>query len=251
MRFMLNDPAGLSEAAKAGMPDYKPMELTLQAGGQAETQRHNVVEEGQGQQRIALEQNAGQRAATKQERDFSVQQAAADTNLKNLVQQNDFLRTAIDRVLKNPDLKYVTGRLGMVSPNALTLINPKLGNLAQDIEQITGSRVNSILQATRQASANGASGFGQFQQFEHDMLAAIDSLKRSRTTEEFKSNLADVNTKLDNLEHNLADAYKTTYKTDAPSAYPDLPAGSHYMGHSKSTGKPYYRLPDGSIKLQQ
>lgn len=203
---------------------------------------------------LELKRNADARERRTAER-IAEEKALEKRNVKardtvayqTVVQSVERTQAVVESLLNDKNLPVVTGRGGLLPKNAAAAINPEWANTINDIEQVTSTRINEMLQSIRQAVPTGASGYGQFQQFEKEMFQAIQGLDRTRDPKDFRNKLAEMDKLISEYKQSAGNIFTQTHGEPAPPAYEGLPAGTRYMGIDKETNQPYYRTPDGKF----
>jgi hypothetical protein len=152
---------------------------------------------------------------------------------------------SVDKLLSNPGLDKILGAKSYT--NALAIRGGPAKEALNELEGIKSKLVNDNLQAIRDASANGASGYGSFTEKELEVVKGyIANLDPSGDPQEFKNKLGIVKKEMQNMADRAASRYEAA---TGKSAYEGLPTGSRKIG--TSGGKAVYRLPDGSMVQAQ
>lgn len=220
------DHAGIATMAGALKPDYEGERVDLEKQGLVVRQRQAAVDEEK-EKRLAREKEVERNAQ------FSKDKAAHEM----VGTAADRMVSAVDSIIKHPGLRSITGFSAMTNPLAVPGSNA-YGAL-KELESLRAKVVNDTLQSVRQASANGASGYGQFTEKELEIVASyVASLDPG--SPDFVKNLEQVKKYAEEIRSRADNLYEGS---TGKSAIEGLPPGSRMIG--TSGGKKVYQLPDG------
>lgn len=239
-----------------GLPEVKldsKGELEFTAKPNYEQQRIDIQ-----RNELGLKRNEGVR----QEKELSLRQRAADQLAQEKARQTAETkakdRAAFDTVhssavsaerltnelLKNPGFNQIFGRTGgLISPR---LLSGDAMNAAASLETLKAKMLNDTLQAIRQASANGASGYGQLDKTEGENLKQlVATLERAQTPEHARQSLKKIQEHLRKISARSQDVYEQTYKE---GAFKGKPVGTRIKRFGTLNGKTVIEYSNGEIE---
>ena len=204
------------------------------------------------QQEFQLKQQAEARqlakdnlAATKDQREV-IAKKATDRAAFDMVSTNaKSLSKSAEELLQAPGLDRIFGAMGgLISPR---LLGGEARNAAANLETLKAKIMNDTLQAIRQSSANGASGYGQLDRNEGENLKQmIATLERSVTPSEVRKSLKEIADHARLIEKRAQAVYETQH---GKISMKELPQGSKQVG--TKNGVPVYETPDGQRFIKE
>lgn len=244
---------GKTKQLQSVTPRYVP-EFTMGSDGLKMNIKPNYEEQrigneqvriGQEQQGLSIRQQQADTEAERErriarEKELEVKgQFAKDKAAHSAVTSAaDRMEQAVDSLIKHPGLRSITGLSAITNPMAVPGSNA-YGAL-RDLESLKAKIVNDTLQAIREASRNGASGYGQFTEKElqvvMDYVTSLDPGKP-----DFVKGLEQVKDYAKSIRQRSSTLYE---ESTGKSSVEGLPPGSRMIGISG--GKKVYQLPDGS-----
>lgn len=203
LRFMFGDPAGISEAAKATAPDYEGEKLRLEAGrldvsqGElAESQKRTGIQQQQAntaQQNADTQKSEEARKAERAKQDRTGELAKLQKSHDTISNAMQHAEKQIDQLLNDKGLQGITGKAAMT--NFLAIPGSDAYGALAKLKSIQSKLINDTLQAVRQGSSSGASGYGQFTEKELEVIKTyLDNLDPGRP--DFREALEGVKTRL-------------------------------------------------------
>lgn len=238
---MGGDYAGALEGFAGAMkPEVrKPGDIIIGPDG-----RQHQIPDPLGERRVAadeagvnIRQQTEQRQAQVAQREASGQLAKDRAAYTTVTAATGGIKTKVDELLSDPGLEGLEGLWGAVGqiPGSVAY------DTRQNLESLKSEIANTLLQAVRNASANGASGYGQFTEKELGVIQSmVAPIKPGMTDKALRASLMKIRNYMDTLEGQATKLYEDAH---GKSPIEGLPAGARQIG--TSGGKPVYETPDG------
>lgn len=238
---MGGDYAGALEGFAGAMkPEVrKPGDIIIGPDG-----RQHQIPDPLGERRVAadeagvnIRQQTEQRQLQTTQRESSAQLAKDRAAYTTVTAATGGIKTKVDELLSDPALKGLEGLWGAVGQ----IPGSAAYDTRQNLESLKSEIANTLLQAVRNASANGASGYGQFTEKELGVIQSmVAPIKPGMTDKALRASLMKIRNYMDTLEGQATKLYEDAH---GKSPIEGLPAGARQIG--TSGGKPVYETPDG------
>lgn len=254
---LMKGPAGLADIGKAMEPkNYQPGSMQVDSQG-------NIAQipDPMGQAKLTIDQarlanetrkvnaevgtaeRVGVEKTQAQAKLKAADKAAYDTIAENAAT----MRKTAEGLLANPGLDRIVGATGgLISPR---LLGGEARNAAANLETLKSQVMNDTLQAIRQASANGSSGYGSLDRNEGDNIKQLRAtLDRSVTPSEIRKSVQAIIDYTEILTNRAKGVYESTYNEKLPKAgsVTELPQGATLF-KTAPDGKKVFKLPNGQL----
>lgn len=236
-------------------PEFKlggegDIDITLKPRDLEEAARRNEELRLKQAENVRQEQELGLRkqAATQVAQEKTLK--AAETKAKDRAAFDTVHSSAVsaerltNELLKNPSFDQIFGRTGgLISPR---LLSGDAMNAAASLETLKAKMLNDTLQAIRQSSINGASGYGQLDKTEGENLRQlVATLERAQTPEHARKSLVEIQKHLRKVSARSQDVYEETYKE---GAFKGKPVGTRIKRFGTLNGRTVIEYSSGEVE---
>lgn len=245
VRLLTGDVGGMSDLANAREPKtLSPGQTVVGPNGEVFTvpEAPSTVRNAESAARNAAVNEATEaRQLEKEARERRVGIAKSRSQFNSIQDSLDAAKKSIDDLITDKGLPSITGANAYT--NFLAVKGGDAYRALAKLKSIQSKLVNDTLQSVRAASANGASGYGQFTVKELEVIQTyIENLDPGRP--DFVEALRNAQSRLDQIIRRNAELFED--ETGRSSLNDQLPAGAKLLGLADDgSGRMVYGLPDG------